>query len=66
MINACVESLTIGGLFETVGSESCSLVNRTVIIGCLSKSDECILRNIISLDLGSYVITLCPVQNAIR
>ena len=58
--------LTTRGLFKTVGIESCSLVNRILIIDCLSKTDEWILRNMISLDLGSYVITLCPVQNAIR
>lgn len=58
--------LTTRGLFKTVGTEPCSLVNRILIIDCLSKTDEWILRNMISLDLGSYVITLCPVQNAIR
>ena len=45
--------LTTRGLFKTVGIESCSLVNRMVIIDYLSKSDEWTLRNMISLDLGS-------------
>lgn len=32
MINACEESLTTGDLFKTVGTKSCSLVNRIVIM----------------------------------